>query len=173
MRGYWNMPEATRDAFTGDGWYRTGDMGEIDGEGYLKITDRLKNIIVLSTVRHVAPQPVETDIATAPHVSQAVVLGDRRKYVAALVVPDYDAVRATLGADAPNEALAGDARCRELVERDVAEACKRFAAFERPKKVALLPRELSHEKGELTPTLKVKARVVRERYAEEIEGLYA
>lgn len=173
MRGYWNNPEATRAAFTEDGWYGTGDGGELDDDGYLKITDRLKNFIVLSTGKNVAPQPIESAIVAAPHVSQAVVLGDGRKFVSALVVPDYDAVRRTLGTDATNEALAREDRCRELVERDVEEACGRFAAYERPKKLALLERELSHERGELTPTLKVKLRVVKEKYGEKIQELYA
>jgi long-chain acyl-CoA synthetase len=172
MRGYWNKPDSTREAFTADGWYRTGDMGEIDEEGYLKITDRIKNLIVLSTAKNVAPQPIEAAIVSAPHASQAVVLGDGRKYVCALVVPNYDAVRNTLGVEDTNEALAGEEHCRRLVEADVDEACARFADYERPKKVALLPRELSHEAGELTPTLKVKLRVVKERYAKNIEEMY-
>jgi len=173
MRGYWNEPDATREAFTADGWYRTGDMGEIDEEGYLKITDRIKNLIILSTGKNVAPQPIEAAIVSAPHASQAVVLGDGRKYVSALVVPNYDAVRNTLGVEDSNEALASEERCRRLVERDVDEACARFADYERPKKVALLPHELSHEAGELTPTLKVKLRVVKERYAKNIEEMYS
>ena len=173
MRGYWNKPDATREAFTADGWYRTGDMGEIDEEGYLKITDRIKNLIVLSTGKNVAPQPIEAALVSAPHVSQAVVLGDGRKYVSSLVVPNYDAVRNTLGVEDTNEALADEERCRRLVEGDVDEACARFADYERPKKVALLPRELSHEAGELTPTLKVKLRVVKERYAKNIEEMYS
>lgn len=173
MRGYWNDEEATREAFTGDGWYKTGDIGELDEAGRLVITDRLKNIIVLSTGKNVAPAPVEAAIATTPHLAQAVLFGDGEKYVAALVVPDYDAVRRTLESDEPNEALQKDERCRELVERDVEEACTRFSAYERPKKVALLAREFTHEAGELTPKLSIKMRVVKERYAREIEGLYA
>lgn len=173
MRGYWNKPEATREAFTADGWYRTGDMGEIDAEGYLKVTDRIKNLIVLSTGKNVAPQPIEAAIISTPHVSQAVVVGDGRKYVSSLVVPNYDAVRNTLGVEDTNEALAGDEGCRKLVEADVEEACGRFADYERPKKVALLAREFSHEAGELTPTLKVKLRVVKDKYAEKIEELYS
>ena len=172
MRGYWNNPQATREAFAPDGWFRTGDMGEIDEDGYLKIIDRIKNLIVLSTGKNVAPQPIEAAIISAAHVSQAVVLGDGRKYVCALIVPNYDAVRNTLEIEDTNEALAADERCRRLVEADVEEACARFADYERPKKVALLSREFSHEAGELTPTFKVKLRVVKERYAQKIEELY-
>jgi long-chain acyl-CoA synthetase len=173
MRGYWNAPEAARGAFTADGWYRTGDLGELDGEGCLRITDRLKNLIVLSTGKNVAPQPVESALVASPLISQAIVLGDGRKYVSAIVVPDYDAVRRELGTDASDRELAGDGSCRRLIEEAVDEACGRFAAYERPKKMVLLERELTHEADELTPTLKVKLRVVKERYAEEIEGLYA
>lgn len=173
MRGYWNNEEATREAFTDDGWFRTGDIGELDEEGCLKITDRIKNLIVLSTGKNVAPSPIEAAIASAPHVAQAVLFGDGRKYVSALVVPDYDAVRATLGTSATNEELSVDGRCVALVEKEVEAASARFADYERPKKVALLPRELTHEAGELTPTLKVKLRVVRERYGDRVEGLYA
>jgi len=128
---------------------------------------------VLSTGKNVAPQPVEAALAIAPHISQTVVLGDGRKYVSALVVPDYDAVRKTLGSEDSDESLSGDERARELVERDIEEAGRQFADYERPKKFELLSRELSQEEGELTPTLKVKNRVVRDRYDEKIRGLYA
>lgn len=171
--GYWNNQEETSESFTDDGWYRTGDGGELDREGHLKITDRIKSLIVLSTGKNVAPQPIEAAMGSTQHISQAVVLGDGRKYVAALVVPDYEAVRKTLGVEDSDEELAEDERCREVVEKDMESACERFATYERPKKVALLERELSEEAGELTPTLKVKHRVVRDRYEEKIEELYA
>ena len=173
MRGYWSNPKATRGAFTLDGWYRTGDMGEIDDDGCLVITDRLKNLIVLSTGKNVAPQPIESAIVGAPSVSQSILLGDGRKYITALVAPDYDAVRTRLGTDTSDEELAVDEGCLKLVEEEIEEACRRFAGYERPKRIALLPRELSHEAGELTPTLKVKMRVVEERFGREISGLYA
>lgn len=173
MRKYWNNEEDTEEAFTEDGWYRTGDIGEIDGEGYLRITDRIKNLIVLSTGKNVAPQPIETALVAAPHVSQAILFGDGKQYVSALIVPNYDAVRNALGTDAPDEKLARDERCRRLVEGDVNAAAQAFAPYERPKRISLLPRELTHEAGELTPTLKVKLRVVRERYADRVEELYS
>ncbi|MGB3683741.1 MAG: long-chain fatty acid--CoA ligase [Rubrobacteraceae bacterium] len=172
MRGYLNNEEATAETFTEDGFFKTGDLGEFDGEGYLKITDRVKNLIVLSTGKNVAPQPIETALVASPHISQSILLGNDRKYVAALIVPDYEAVRKTLGVDAPDGRLSEDGRARDLVEKDLEAATKDFAAYERPKKFALLPRELSEERGELTPTLKVKMRVVRENYGDVIEGLY-
>jgi long-chain acyl-CoA synthetase len=173
MRGYLNNDEATAEAFTGDGFYRTGDVGEFDETGCLRITDRAKNVIVLSTGKNVAPQLVETALATAPHISQTVLVGDGRKYVSALVVPDYNALRRTLGSGAKDEELARDEQARLLIERDIQAATSDFAAYERPKKFALLPRELSQEEGELTPTLKVKMRIVQERYGDLVEELYA
>ncbi len=172
MRGYLNNDEANAEVFTDDVILRTGDIGEIDGEGYLKITDRAKNLIVLSTGKNVAPQPIETALVARPHISQGVLVGDGRKYVSALIAPDYEAVRKTLGIDAPDERLAGDERVRDLIRADIETATKDFAAYERPKRFALLPRELSEREGELTPTLKVKMRVVLEHYRDTIEGLY-
>jgi len=173
MRGYFNNEEATREAFTEDGFFKTGDIGELDEAGCLKITDRLKNIIVLSTGKNVAPAPIEAAMAAGPRIAQAIVLGDGQRYVSALVVPDYDALRAALGTDASDEELCRNPQALALVEADVAEACAGFPDYERPKKVALLQRELTHEAGELTPTLKVKLRVIKERYRDVIEGLYA
>ena len=171
--GYHNLPEENAAAFTQDGFFRTGDIGSFDEDGYLTVTDRLKSLIVLSTGKNVAPQPIESALVTAPHISQAVVVGEGRKYVSALVVPDYRAVRATLGVGGTDEELAGDGRVQRLIEREVEKATRGFADYERPKKVALLPRELSQEAGELTPTLKVKTRVVQRRYGGYIERLYA
>ena len=173
MRGYLDNEEATAGAFTEDGWYRTGDIGEFDEVGYLRITDRSKNLIVLSTGKNVAPQPIETVLVTTPRISQAILLGDGRKYVSALIVPDYDAVRRELGTAAKDEELSESGRVRELIQGDLDAATEGFAAYERPKKFALLARELSHETGELTPTLKVKMRVVRKRYGKTIEKLYS
>ncbi|CAN5869941.1 AMP-dependent synthetase/ligase [soil metagenome] len=172
MSGYLNNEQATAEAFTEDGFFRTGDIGEFDEAGYLKITDRAKNLIVLSTGKNGAPQPVETSLVTATHISQAILLGDGRPYVAALLVPDYDAVRRTLGREDSNEILSVDEQVRNLIRRELDDATEQFAAFEKPKKFALLHRELSTEADELTPTLKVKMRVVLGRYADTISKLY-
>lgn len=172
MRGYLNNERANVEAFTGDGYFRTGDIGEFDEEGYLKITDRAKNLIVLSTGKNVAPQPIETALVARPHISQSVLLGDGRQYVSALIVPNYETVRKTLGTDAPAERLSEDERVRTLIQEDIEVATKDFAAYERPKRFALLQREFSEEEGELTPTLKVKMRVVREHYGDTIESLH-
>lgn len=171
--GYLDLPEANAEAFTPDGFYKTGDVGELDGEGYLTITDRLKNLIVLSTGKNVAPQPVEAALATAKHITQAVVIGDGRKYVSALIVPNYDAVRKSLNTEKSDGELYGDERTVELVQKDIAEACGKFSSYEVPKRFQLLQRELSQEEGELTPTLKVKNRVVARRYEDSIRKLYS
>ena len=172
MRGYLDNEEATAEVFTEDGFFRTGDIGEFDEAGYLRVTDRAKNLMVLSTGKNVAPQPIEVALAAAQHISQAVLLGDGRKYVSALVVPDYETVRKTLATDAPDEELAEDDRVRELVQEDIEAATEEFVSYERPKRFALLPRELNQEAGELTPTLKVRLGPVKERYGEVIEKLY-
>ncbi|MDQ4106500.1 MAG: long-chain fatty acid--CoA ligase [Actinomycetota bacterium] len=172
MRGYLNNERANAEAFTGDGYFRTGDIGEFDEEGCLKITDRAKNLIVLSTGKNVAPQPIETALVARPHISQSVLVGDGRQYVSALIVPDYEAVRKTLGTDAPDERLSEDERVRALIWEDIEAATKDFASYERPKRFVLLKREFSEAEGELTPTLKVKMRVVREHYGAAIESLY-
>ncbi len=172
-RGYLNNEEANAESFTEDGFFRTGDIGEFDEAGYLRITDRAKNLIVLSTGKNVAPQPIETALVAAPHISQSIVLGDGRKYVAALIVPDYEAVRRSLDTEAPDSQLAKDERVRALIEDDIEAATRGFAGYERLKRFALLPRELSQEEGELTPTLKVKLGVVREHYSEVVEKLYS
>ncbi len=172
MRGYLDNEEATAEVFTEEGFFRTGDIGEFDEAGYLRVTDRAKNLMVLSTGKNVAPQPIEVALAAAQHISQAVLLGDGRKYVSALVVPDYETVRKTLATDAPDEELAEDDRVRELVQEDIEAATEEFVSYERPKRFALLPRELNQEAGELTPTLKVRLGPVKERYGEVIEKLY-
>lgn len=173
MKGYLNNEQANAEAFTEDGWFRTGDIGAFDDHGYLMVTDRAKNLIVLSTGKNVAPQPIETALVATRHISQAVVLGDGEKYVSALLIPDYDAVRGSLGLNDSNEELCEDEQVRSLVERDIEEATTQFADYERPKRFALLPRELSIERNELTPTLKVKKRVLWENYAGTIEKLYS
>ncbi|BBL79815.1 AMP-dependent synthetase [Rubrobacter xylanophilus] len=171
--GYHNLPEENAAAFTGDGWFRTGDIGEFDEGGRLKITDRAKDIMVLDTGKNVAPQPVETALANAPHIAQAMLVGDGRKFVAALVVPDFDAIRRTLGENLPAEHLCSDGRARELIRSEMEEATAGFPEHERPKKFALVPREWTEEGGEITPTLKLRRSAVAARHAHLVEELYA
>jgi long-chain acyl-CoA synthetase len=176
MRGYYNRPDETDKVIDADGWFHTGDVGQLDEDGFLTITDRIKDIIVTAGGKNVAPAPIENAAAMSPYVAQVVMIGDRRPFPSLLVVPDFDNVRTwAKGAgitDTSPEALAGDPRVRELIESDALGRLGSFARYEVPKKVALLPREFSVESGEMTPTLKVKRRVVEVNYSDVIESIY-
>ncbi len=175
MKGYYRRPDATREVLGDDGWLRTGDVGEIDADGYLKITDRKKDLIITAYGKNLAPQPIEAEIKRDPLVAEAVMLGDKRKFPIVLVVPDFAALRAqTAGDEARSEAaLVADPGARDMVKRAVEARCAGFAHYERPRDVLLVEGPFTIEGGELTPTLKVKRRVVADRYAAEIDALYA
>jgi long-chain acyl-CoA synthetase len=159
--GYYKDPEATAAAFTEDGWFRTGDVGELDAEGFLKITDRKKDLIITAGGKNIAPQNIENALKASRFVSQAVVIGDRRPYVTALITLDPAEVEAT-GQDP-----------QELVQEVVDEVNRDRVRVEQVKRFAILPRDFTQESGELTPTLKLRRRVVHEHFADEIEQLYA
>jgi long-chain acyl-CoA synthetase len=175
MPGYYNKPDATAEVLK-DGWFHTGDIGTIDAEGYLTITDRKKDLLVTSGGKKIAPQPIETILKRSPLVSEAVVLGDRQKYAAALIVPDFAALERRL-----KDLGRPPADRAELVKREDVVALfqeivdglnRELSPFEQIKRIAILPREFSIDSGELTPTLKVKRKVVEEQWAEEIGRLY-
>ncbi len=176
MQGYYNLPEATADAFTEDRFFRTGDIGHLDEEGYLVITDRKKDLLKTSGGKYVAPQPIENALKASSLVSQAIVIGDRRKYCSALIVPNMDALEPlcrSKGIDvASREELLKDPRVLDIYHETVDRLTGNLARFEQIKKIALLPRELTIEAGEMTPTLKIKRRVVEERYRDVIESMY-
>jgi long-chain acyl-CoA synthetase len=159
--GYYKDPEATAAAFTEDGWFRTGDVGELDAEGFLKITDRKKDLIITAGGKNIAPQNLENALKASRFVSQAVVIGDRRPYITALITLDWDEVNAS-GRDP-----------QQLVQELVDDVNRDRVRVEQIKKFAILPRDFSQEEGELTPTLKLRRRVVQEHFADEIERLYA
>jgi long-chain acyl-CoA synthetase len=159
--GYYKDPEATRAALTDDGWLRTGDVGELDADGYLRITDRKKDIIITAGGKNIAPQNLENALKSSRYVSQALVIGDRRPYVTALVTLDEQEV-ASSGRDA-----------HELVQELVDTVNDDHARVEQIKRFAILPRDFTIEDGELTPTLKLRRRVVHEHFAHEIESLYS
>jgi long-chain acyl-CoA synthetase len=156
--GYYKDDEATREVLPGDGWLRTGDLGTVDDDGFLTITDRKKDILVTAGGKNVAPQNLENALKTSPLVSQALVVGDRRRYVAALI---------TLAEDVPQDGA--EARIQEVVD----EINRERSRYEQIKRFAILPRDFSPEEGEVTPTLKLKRRVCEEHFAAEIDGLYA
>lgn len=177
MRGYFNKPDATREVFTDDGWFKTGDIGEIDADGFLKITDRKKELFKTSGGKYLAPQVVEARIKRSRYVSQVILIGNERKFPSALIVPDWEQIKA-------NDELkivmnmSPDERCTDkrligFYEAEVAVQMQDLAQFERVKRIALLPHELTTESGELTPTMKVKRRVIDEKYRTVIERIYA
>ena len=176
MRGYFNKPEATAEALA-DGWFHTGDIGHLDADGYLTITDRKKDLLVTSGGKKIAPQPIEAILKRSPLVSEAVILGDRRKYAAALIVPAFAALERRLKdlgrPPGPRDALITRPDVIALYQEIVDALNRELAQFERIKRIALLPSEFSVESGELTPTLKVKRKVVEQKWAREIAELYA
>ncbi len=176
MQGYYNRPEDTAQALR-DGWFYTGDIGSLDADGHLRITDRKKEFIVTSGGKKVAPQPIEAALRAHPPIQEAVLVGTDRKYPAVLLVPDLAGLAAKLGAPTPAtlaeaEALIKRPEAQALFAAAVEAVNQPLAQFERIKKFAALPRELTVEKGELTPTLKVKRRVIDERYKSVIDELY-
>ena len=175
MRGYYNNEQATKDTISEDGWFHTGDIGVIE-DGFLRITDRKKDIIVTAGGKNIAPQPIENMLKTNKYVSQAVMIGDKRKFPVVLIVPDWDQVEKW----AAHKQIVWTSRT-ELVamptvqakmEKEVKEQLKGLASFEMPKKVLLIEQDFSIERGELTPTLKVKRRVIDKTYKAQIDELY-
>jgi long-chain acyl-CoA synthetase len=175
MVGYYNLPDATAEAIDSDGWFHSGDIGEIDGDGFLRITDRKKDIIVTAGGKNIAPQTVENRVKQSPFIDEAVMIGDRRPYPVLLVVPNQTRLQewaAGAGIEARGDALLADPRTRSKIEEEALGNLSDFARFEQPKKLALLSAEFSIESGVLTPTQKVKRRVVQERFAGVIDSLY-
>ncbi len=177
MQGYYNKPEETREAIDPDGWFHTGDIGELDADGYLKITDRKKDLIKTAGGKYVAPQPIENRIKLNKFVANAVVIGDQRKFPIALVVPNYDQLepwaRGRRLVFASRAELLALPDVQAKVEREVMGTLGDLAKFEMPKKVALIERDFTIESGELTPSLKVKRRVVERNYKALIDRVYA
>lgn len=175
MKGYYKQPEATREAIDEDGWFHTGDVGVIE-DGFIRITDRKKDLIVTAGGKNIAPQPIENLVKSNKYVSQAVMIGDRRKYPVLLVVPDFEqlekwAKRRNLIWTRRSQLLAMPTVVAKM-EKEVFSTLTGLAGFETPKKIALIEQDFTIESGELTPTLKVKRRVIEERYRRVIEGLY-
>ncbi len=183
FQGYFKKPDETADAFTdnaGDDhqgrWFKTGDIGRLDADGYLFITDRKKDLIKISAGKYVAPQMIEGLLGQSEFIEQSVVIGDQRKYVVALIVPEFESLRAWAKQQnlttTKREELTADKRVIELLKSEVARLTRGLADYERVKRIALLPKEFTIDSGELTPTLKVRRRIVESRYGAIIESLY-
>jgi len=176
MLGYYNKPEATDEVFTDDGWFRTGDIGEVDDDGFLRITDRKKELFKTSGGKYIAPSPIEQMIRSSRFVNQAVLIGNERKFAAALIVPNFemlDSYAKHKGFEpmSPTE-YCSDERIIDLFERQVAASTEGLARFETVKKIALVEQELTVEGGELTPTMKLKRRVIEEKFKAVIDRFY-
>lgn len=176
MLGYYHKLEATAEAIDSDGYFHTGDIGEFTADGYLKITDRKKDLLVMSNGKNVAPQPIEHRLSASPLIEQAVVVGDAQKFIAALIYPAYPQLQGWLKeqgiTDSPAE-LPKNAKLLEHMQKEVDRCCEGLSNYELVKKIAILPAELSMAAGELTPTLKVKRKVVTAKNAAALAALYA
>ncbi len=173
--GYFQEPDATAEVLGADGWLRTGDIASIDADGFVTITDRKKDILVTAGGKNIAPQNLENDLKTSRFVSQAIVVGDRRPFPAALITLDPVEIEkwaAEQGIDGDAAALAGDARVHELVAGIVEEVNAERSRYEQIKRFAILPRDFEMDRGEVTPTLKLRRRIVLDHFADEVASLY-
>ncbi len=183
MRGYYREPLATSEAIDAQGWLHTGDIGVIDTDGYLRITDRKKHLFISSGGKNIAPGPIETLLAESRFVDQIMLIGDKRPFITALIVPDFDALKdvaemqgmkvPSLNEPAAREAFLDSEPVVLAIEEDIKRLQRDLAAFERVRRFELLGEPFTVENGMLTPTLKVKRKVVEEKYREKIEGMYA
>ena len=176
MKGYFKKEAETREAFE-DGWFKTGDIGYLDKDGYLVITDRKKDIIVTAGGKNVAPQPIENTLKTSPYIANAVVVGNHRKFVSALVVPDFDKLEIYARENnitfANRQELIGRPEIYEFYMNEVDRLTPHLASYEKIKKITLLDRDFEIEAGEMTPTLKVRRKIVEDRYRHLIDSMYA
>jgi long-chain acyl-CoA synthetase len=158
------------------GWFHTGDIGRFDPDGFLVITDRKKDLIVTSGGKNIAPQPIENMLRTSPSILNAVVIGDRRRFISALIVPEFDKLKAYAQAQGiaygSIEELCRDRRIVDFLEAEVDRATPLLASYEKIKKIVVLPRDFDIERGEITPSLKVRRANVTAEYQDRIEALY-
>jgi long-chain acyl-CoA synthetase len=176
FKGYWNRPEETKNAFE-DGWFKTGDIGHIDADGYLSVTDRKKELIKTSGGKFIAPQPIENSLKLYPLVGTAVVIGDKRKFAFVMISPNFtlleDLARANHITFSSRAELVANPKIQALYEGFVEDVNHNLARFEKLKRVLLVPDEFTAENGALTPTLKLRRRVIEDRYRKQIDDLYA
>jgi len=175
MRGYFNKPDQTREVIDSEGWFHTGDIGNLDKDNFLTITDRKKEILVMSNGKNVAPQPIENLLKSSTYIEQAMIIGDNRNFISALVVPNFVTLEAAvkgLGISGSGPALARDPKVLDFLQKQVTDLCKDLSQYEKVKKIAVLEQEFTQDAGELTPTLKFKRRVIIEKNKDKIEGMY-
>jgi long-chain acyl-CoA synthetase len=176
MKGYYNREDETRETIDADGWLHTGDIAQIDADGFIRITDRKKEIIVLSGGKNVSPANLESRLASDPYIAQACVIGDRRKHLAALLVPDFEHLAEQLKqgdlANMTSENLVAHPKFRELFQARIREFNKPLSDVEAISAFKLIANPFTQENGELTPTLKLRRRIVQEHYRGEIESMY-
>ncbi len=177
MQGYYHKPAETRAVFTPDGWFCTGDIGKLDQDGYLIITDRKKELLKTAGGKFIAPAPIENLLKTSPYILNAMVVGDRRKFASVLIVPNVEAIAAeaakTGRADFSRDRVTSDPWVHDLIEREMDRLMASFAQYEKPKRFALIEKDFTYAAGELTYTLKLKRRVIEEHYRDAISDLYA
>jgi long-chain acyl-CoA synthetase len=177
MQGYYRKPAETREVLSEDGWFRTGDIGKLDGDGYLIITDRKKELLKTAAGKFVAPAPIENMLKSCPYITNAIVVGDKRKFVSVLIVLNFTTIEAEAkrqGRDfATHSQMLADPWVRDLISHEVERLTASLAQYEKPKRFALLEQDFTYASGELTYTLKMKRRVIEERYQDVIARLYA
>ncbi len=176
MKGYYKNEEATREVFTADGFFRTGDIGEIDADGYLRITGRIKDILVTSGGKNISPQNIENSLMASPYIEQLAVIGDNKKYLSALIVPSFEALEgwaktASISYSSRAELLASNA-VQALFQGEIETHTRDFSRVEQIRKFTLLEAEWSQDTGELTPTMKLKRRIINQKYADKIDAMY-
>tara|TARA_Y100000590_G_C15613382_1_gene974755 strand:- start:634 stop:1386 length:753 start_codon:yes stop_codon:yes gene_type:complete len=177
MIGYFNNEDATNKAIDTDGWFHTGDIGHLDEDGYLFITDRKKNILVTSGGKNIAPAPMENALVNSSYIEQSVVIGDKKNFIGALVAPSFDAIKVYLkdkGKNlSSNDDIIVDPDVTALIRAEINTAMENFSNYERIKEFSILPRLLTLENGELTPTLKVVRKVVLENFSDQVDKIYS
>ena len=177
MAGYYNKPQANAEAFTADGWFRTGDAGRIDDTGALILTERIKDLFKTSNGKYIAPQAIESKLGEDKYIEQVAVIGDQRKYVTALIIPAFEALKEyAMKKKIQYRSLAelvNNSDIRHMIEERIEKHQNGFASYEKVKKFILLPKEFTMESGELTNTLKIRRPIINQKYAHEIEAMYA
>ena len=177
MQGYYRKPAETREVLTEDGWFRTGDIGKLDADGYLIITDRKKELLKTAAGKFVAPAPIENMLKSSPYITNAIVVGDKRKFVSVLIVLNFATIEAEASRRshefATRSQMLTDVWVRDLITHEIERLTASLAQYEKPKRFALLEQDFTYASGELTYTLKMKRRVIEERYQDVIARLYA